>query len=348
MRKLAQTALALLALAATSVAQAQSMVESRASISNFSMRLIDLDLNDGIEPSITWDTNRSYLGTVVYSLTNSEYIPAALTDPDPHPQEIDLPSLLAGQPSTYTLPIGGATLDLQPGLWSASTEVKTSPMLNEIRGGQDDRQILLYLTSKGPGFAYDMSFALSPKTLLIFEGLASTYSSVDTQTLVSYLQTHPGSQQVGGGYLIKSNRDAYANSYAGLHMSLGDPLPESDLTAFFGVGGVSNSPSLDLKTQIALGSTVDTFFTGLLDSTQATVIEKKLSQPFELSFVNAENNTKNGRFNLNISVGSTAYTRESTSYLPIDTPGVPEPGTWALMGLGMVGLSWATRRQRQG
>lgn len=34
-------------------------------------------------------------------------------------------------------------------------------------------------------------------------------------------------------------------------------------------------------------------------------------------------------------------------FTPSVTPGVPEPGTWALMGLGLAGLAWRTRRHRQ-
>lgn len=34
-------------------------------------------------------------------------------------------------------------------------------------------------------------------------------------------------------------------------------------------------------------------------------------------------------------------------FTPSVTPAIPEPGTWALMGLGLAGLVWRTRRHRQ-
>ena len=74
-------------------------------------------------------------------------------------------------------------------------------------------------------------------------------------------------------------------------------------------------------------------------------LDRTTSNDFEFTIVNFGSADMNGVVSLNMSADSKL---ELSGYRPnIDIPAIPEPSTYALMGLGLVGIMGVTRRRRR-
>ncbi|MGC4061867.1 MAG: PEP-CTERM sorting domain-containing protein [Aquabacterium sp.] len=288
-----------------------STVTSR--LSNLQIELIDLAPNDGIAPSITfngsgvWD---AYGGTPVTLYSNG---------------------LLPSSTVTHTSTDGSTVLTASP----SGIEITSQLTYDALQSNAAETAYDGYYRingSLGIGHGLDLtnlsapdlgpSFTLSPHTLAIVRGNLSTSWTLDGQAIASQLDpkystwsvTALGSPNVEVGLQYGTEfRDAnggiQGGVYAGGDAALSPPV--------YSVAGSDNTS---------------------FQSNQA-------SHDFMFSIANVGDGSEAGTVAMSISTGLT-YTVSGFGIDPNGViAGIPEPGTWMLMGLGLVGIALA-RRQR--
>lgn len=282
--------LAALATASFACQQAHAEAHSTVSLGNYHYTLTDLDLNDGIDPSIAW-------GTGVMTQSVSASISNGVASGG-GPNSIGSSSVK----KTYEVPLGtpkslayqGFSVSSDAGGMSASVDILTG-------GGQWS---LLAL--------HDQAFVLSPRTAITFTAEADIAHSV----------------VVPSGSVI---REPYVqNGYF-------DWAPiQVDGKAFLTVGNdaasaLNSSPPCwgdGCKSMDYLQDFMRSYDTG------ERVHDKLLS----LTVTNDSGSA------LSKTLSAVAFTN---GYATAPLSLVPEPATWAMMGVGMVGLGMSVRRRRR-
>ena len=177
------------------------------------------------------------------------------------------------------------------------------------------------------------SFTLSAGTGLIVRGTLSASISADVSGVEAAVNAL--------GY-----EAPYSSGYAGANASF---------VLASGVQDVLDSQGNYLGFMIQQGNQLDLNLGRDIFADSGTMLDSQ-SQDFEFTVTNFGSDAMNGVFALNLGVSS--YLSVSASpinpYIPpvIDTPDggdiapIPEPSTYAMMGLGLVGIAAATRRRR--
>jgi hypothetical protein len=329
MRSTKLSAILALAFCAAQHAQAAPLVDSQATLTNLRLQLTDLDPSDGIAPAITFLPSVTYsfdsppVRTVVdtnwgLGVRQSGISPGVNPDTiSPGFYETPYNKTLAGAP--FSPEVVGA---LAPeGVTAAATKSATGATATS---SLDTRTIANFLSWATPG-AWNQSqlesmsgvggpFSLTPHTKVELVADYSLTSIVNTEAIQA---------------LAKDNLSEHSalNVRTSAGVSAGISLPDPRV----GHISVSNDGAV---TQLIYG--FDPSGITNLDPSWDTA----RSGTIHLAWSNDLNVAQEG--NLGIGVNS-----ESSLELPATVQAIPEPGTFALQGLGLIGLAACLRRQRR-
>jgi hypothetical protein len=332
-------ALPLLAHSADSPVIASSAV----SLNNLTIQLVDLNPNDGIAPGIQFNSlgllnvqpplYNPDTGTVSYvgpSYTNSLTPTESLSTTVGNTTSVATPiSLSIGTFTTLAQLTAPEAQVYQSGSTTFSTVVN---------GGQFT--LLAGAAGSSTGGA---TFSLTANTAVIIRGNMSASVTLDGSALSSVL---PADQ-----FTWRLSKSYFGNA-TGVSISLQTSESVLDTeTGLSGVGYVSQGSSAGLSPDLYY----DTIYSDADPATGLT-ISRSASKDFVLQYANLGDQDLTADLVVSLNAGADVDLNTYAATPPVDpvvppvVPGIPEPGTWALMGLGMLGLAAARRHQasRQG
>jgi hypothetical protein len=309
----------LVAAAAASMSAHAGAITGSASLTGLSYHLVDLDPNDGIAPWITFDGS-GYVGAGSAIIT-VDALNNQVTNADPH---ISSGSIFSSTASSYQSPNGAVSFTYGPTGASSAVDI-SGASLGQLNGAAQPLYTVSGLAGTDYGSQYlpdfgasvpmsgDFSFTLSPNTALVIDGQVQASISVDLA------QIPQGSSM---------QQDIQAGLYTAHAMGI------------IGAGAGFVSANYEILssqvTMLMVGQDLDASgvqWSGLPSSDSSALT------PFELTFTNDGIDAKKGGF----VAGAGAMGGVSFEAVP-----VPEPGTWALMGLGLAGLMAISRQRRLG
>ena len=308
------------------------------SLSGLSFQLIDLTPGDGIAPSLSFQTQGVIDSwNVVYDEASDSYLPGGPTYSN---------SLLPSTPVNYVSPDGLSTVTSTANSVTLQSQLSLSHILppltppdatgagDALYGGAGTRTDLS-VGNPVPGEL--QAFTLSAGSALVVRGtLTGSYILDGTQVqaglnangYTEWTLFHNG--WADAGFLMAAQVDNLSEETSGF-------------TGLFGhqVNGFYTSLVND-------GAT-------FLSSTDGNVTHQTTaSRDFTFTLTNLDDTTMSGVLALSLSVHTdqTLYASRPGIWTPpidlppIDVPAIPEPSTYALMGLGLVGIAAAARRRR--
>ncbi|WP_290644619.1 PEP-CTERM sorting domain-containing protein [Aquabacterium sp.] len=308
-----------LACASTAQAASDTLFSASAQLSNLSYRLVDLDPNDGIAPSVTFNS-------IIHVNSGGD----AWTDAPGFSN-----SLLPSSPLQSSLQDGTAEAS-STGLRVYSS-LSSQSLLAQVDPNASGYQYV-YLNAPMP-MVYSMGggtdpmsidpahITLSANTAIVITGVASINGTVNagTQTdLLNALAPQGGSTDAA----LYSK----VNAHIGLQLSSLDQDWSSNNNNALTVSSASSSFMLEAGWDNASGQ------------------DQTFSAQRDVLVQYANFGTTDKVIDLDVTLSSNAYTSGYVTLvpaLPIDpVPGIPEPGTYALMGLGLAGIGLAHRRRK--
>lgn len=299
-------AMALLAsLPALASAAGDTVIQSTsAQITGLSYRLIDLDPNDGIDPSLTFDMTAGGINAVTYNnrlgIQDGQYDDAYFVGLTPD--------------ASKTVSFNGATASAGPSGYSTSVQTTVDQHINLAPsagyGGATTFNADIFTYPDGVNYT---NMTLSANTLLVITGTASVTQQSNLQPLLDELNLLNPGQEAWASVAI----DAGARVELNLERRVTDPSYTQTLT------DISNF-------------VLNTYDAGPGDD---------IYSPVTLQFANVGGASTDLSFT--VSVGVTNAIMSGLDNVIIDPPpSIPEPGTYMLMGLGLVGIGCARRRAR--
>ncbi|HIV72322.1 MAG TPA: PEP-CTERM sorting domain-containing protein [Candidatus Aquabacterium excrementipullorum] len=297
------------------MAHAADLASATASITGLSYHLVDLDLNDGITPWVQFGSNTYVLASAGGSNQLSIGTPFDA-------------SLQTASVTGATASASVSTTGLQSSAWldgqsiqnlvvdtsSSNTSLYTSNALATTRYGT--------LGADGlpvPGYK-ETNWTLSANTALVIDGIFTISVQVDGTQLAQ--GTLLQGAQAGGTYGLIV--DALANASFSIYAD--------------GVYGGAN-PLPALSDEAVLQATA----AHLWNVNGSGLDNQSLTQSFTLQITNSLASTRTGL--LTTSVATSTHALFTSPAFPPGAP-VPEPGTWALMGLGLGLMGWRVRATR--
>ncbi len=304
----------LLALATGMAANAQaaspSVLTSMASLSNVQIELIDLNPNDGIAPALTFN-GQGVLAAQLINYDTGTYDGPGYANGNFLPnQEVRYDTADVTNVAT------GSSLSVANHL----TWDRVATKLTDTPGGNGSMSNVFLSNSAGlfyyePGCgSIDLPFTLTANTALVIRGTMSASASLQGGAISQALQE---SGYTGGwspsrsGYLGASvSLSSWHDYIDGQDRAVGSYFSRSEANVYL-------SPDLLVSN--------DQLISG--DST---------ASDFVVNFSNFDSISR---------MGSVTLTVQATDDLTLMTvQAIPEPSTYALMGLGLVGMMWARRR----
>lgn len=306
--------LASLATMTSTASAADAIASGSASVTGLSYHLIDLDPNDGVAPSITF--NDSYVGiAAVTSAWANNIAPVGEWVRTPGDLFTSAPASLVSSGGNVT---GSYNTD--------SAAINTSLRGQELnamatRFGGDGYSVTVTAAS-GMFYGKD-EFPDYPGVLIAYNPGQSAFTLSANTALVVDGQWHVNagldlSQLAPGAFLDSIQANAW-NAYFVNHVAAGVALALDGVDSVFAYNSVQYSQTLD-------GNGPGKLFTQR-DADQSDA-------PFSVQINNASASSVNGMLVLGAEADYTV------------SVAVPEPGTWALMGLGLVGIGAVARRGR--
>lgn len=306
-------------------AQADVATTASAQITALSYRLIDLNPNDGITPTVTFNNV-----THITANYNSDYF---LEDSLPIVRDETASYIGLVPETTLNTSLKGASGTASAQGYAVSASLLASETLAHADPSQRDYQGFGLSSDAGlgvnPGMYDDMgnpmSITLSANTALIVTGVANIKGQFDAEAFYAQAATLPGFRNL--------SMFPWDMVGASVTLSLGTQSYEQDAYGNL-IVTTSNSSSATLANSMDNAS---------FDYT------KELSAQFA--------NLTDADANVTLGIQANAHVHlmgslDFTEALPIDpnppviTPSVPEPGTYLLMGLGLAGIGLARRRAR--
>ena len=327
-------ALALCAALTAPSAHADALISSAtASITNLRYRLIDLDLTDGITPGLSingaWIGNLNATGSDGASLSGSGGYRSGVL---PFSNNAAVVTSLANGVASTT--IGGSELTASSSLYQSnlfkisSTDISYGPYEPGVT--VSNQSTTTYASSYSiVGSNPTLKFQVTAHTLLVVEGTYNSSIYVDRSSMVdsTILVNGPMHQET------VSSHDGFGNVDSGMSVVLTD----SEDTG--------NEMSAFTKTEFfydQFGFFDDA--SGLYDADTAALTKTfASSSDWSTQIANSGNGTKT--MFLTASVGAVMFSKLTHVNTIVDRTNLPEPGTYALMGLGLVGMSLVRRRQ---
>ena len=355
--------LSLLAMGALSLsAQAADLATASASLSNLRFRLIDLNPGDGIAPSVSFSD--TLIGEASTSLTpglDGRSLYEVTLNPDDLSRNISAPLMGASEPLLIQSTLPGAqsglgttlsaqanvttaslarglgtvsltseysTVDVNPALGDGVPRNTTVTTVTDYYSLQIDNSSAVY-TESGD---YGLNVTLSPQTILVVEGNAAVSTVFNDQAFRDAFST------------LDSLDPSFAGSSApNLYAIVSAQLFAFDNTALPGGSSLYESSGS--------GFTLGEFITP--NEFGVTSDQKN----FTLTLSNITGGAMSGNLMVNVyarAVSNNQWNQSNTTVVYGDpvggidppTPTIPEPSTYALMALGLVGIAAAARRQR--
>jgi hypothetical protein len=369
---------------ASAATQATDLATATASVSKLRYRLIDLDPNDGIAPSLSVTGKLDAVASASFKVTPDDGSAPSIQWTDPRNMSAGISSPIFGQTGTLdffttepqtkaslgpTLSVGvglskealaasaitkseqytyrGTAVDGSSGVDISrpytTTQTNTTNELLSWQGATIKTTLDQVPAADGSRYpTYAPNLTLSAHTLLMIEGTASiaTYmdrSALDTVARTAWVDSGNFSSGVYANIdvSILSNKLSYEWS----------TLPDGTTLKQLQVG----SFALDKRVG-ALGD----YYHG---TEYLETADDIATQNFTVSYLN--NTDTSTQTVLDISLSASAHFGSGDSYSRTSTtwddaaggglgPTIPEPSTYALMGLGLAGIALASRRQRRG
>jgi hypothetical protein len=294
------------------------------SLSNFRIELIDLAPNDGIAPSLTIngrvfqgsslsivDADGNYLQTPVYSN-----------------------SLLPSTTLNSTTDNGATAVTMSPTGIEIKSQITYANLMSNSYESSDGAYALsaplgfgdgVSLSSPDDTFSTQPSYSLSAHTIAVLRGTLSTAWALDTQALASQIDPKYTSWSVklsGGPWIA---------------LGLGHDTPVLD--AFGNIQGDTQhvaSSSLGLPTDISIN------FPSQSEGDHP-ITSNQVRTDIVFSMANPDDQVQTGTAQFDTYTNTEIMLTANGDLVP----SIPEPGSYALMGLGLVGISLVRRRQRR-
>lgn len=313
--------LAMLALTASLQARAENIANVSVSFSGLSYELIDLDLDDGIDPFITFTGGKfhfvatdDYYAERPYQSQSGTLFSAAAGQDDMQFSHVKFGAgTMVASASIDGNSVVDASVPLDPEGWTGRPLV--SAKYADVVNSYIEEAVL----GRPSFYFYELpdatpwsSFTLSPNTRLVVK------TGVQTDLFVNF-------DALGQGAL----RDAVQQGLVDAEVSASGALEL----------GFYDETGTELELFGYGPSVAQVFDTNGVRATGSLAPDNIIQEAFEteLAFVNDSSNVKNGGI----------YARlQANASLGLGVAAVPEPGTYALMGLGLVGLSFVTRQRR--
>ncbi|MDX9844784.1 MAG: PEP-CTERM sorting domain-containing protein [Aquabacterium sp.] len=308
------------------------------SLSGLSFQLIDLTPGDGIAPSLSFQTQ----GRI--DTWQTAYDEATDTYSHVGPQFQN--SLLPSTPLNYVGPDGLSTVTSTANSVTLQSQIPLSQILPSVTppnvDGIDD-----YLNNN-VSTSTDLAvgefspealqpFTLSAGTVLVVRGTLSGSFALDATALQAELTAN--------GYADWSlYHSAYSDGAFIMAAQLNDLADASGV-----ISGLSGSQVNGIVTNFWNDGT------SYLSNTDGELLRQvSASKDFEFTLTNLGSSDMTGVLALSLMAGSNLSLSASRPGLwtppidlpPIDVPAIPEPATYALMGLGLVGIAAVARRRR--
>lgn len=280
-------------------------------ISGLSYRLVDLDLNDGISPWVRFNQVGAYAG---YQQPNDA-------------QHIQLSDDIFSRPiGSVTSPSGELSAGSSGTAYTSSSQLKAGTVQN-LTGLGTQPHDWLYVDSNGVVSGYGSSvddsgvpspllgehaWTLSPHTALVIEGTTQVNASVDLSLLT---QGSLVQDMLAGPYGVQLTTMAFTSVQLSAEDADGEAFGDAadafvSAAQILDAGGLSLSPDLPLS-----------------DS---------LGNSFSIRLSNAGRDELNGH--LFMSLGTASI---------LETTPIPEPGTFALMTVGLGLIGWRVKSARR-
>ena len=330
---------------------ADDIGSASAQLANLRYTLVDLDPNDGIAPGLTI-TSPGLLATVGNVIAGVGV-----------PQVILAPTLpIAGasgvfapyEPFVYDTVMGNESLGFSGALDASSAVVKATGNTLSVTattnpGVSTGWSNLQEVNADTNLYSFNYNYRLGARGVLLSRdvGIFNELGGSDAQLVLT-----PNTRLV---IEAEAETSAFANS-ASLAGALADARQR--FQSLIPAGSASENFDAEARGQVELalfqqGSFVagDGLFSNLQigefgmfdDATGLTLPEQRVSSQRTLSLSFDNTDSMEATLSLNIYANAIASQRVSTSAWIT----LPEPGTWAMMGLGLVGLAAAARRKRQ-
>ena len=309
------------------------VAQASVTLSGLSFQLIDLTPGDGIAPSLSFQTQG------IIDTSNSVYDEAS--DSWLHSGPTYSNSLLPSTPVNYITADGMSTVTSTANSVTLQSQVQLSQILPSLTPpnaeGTDD---YIYLSSMsgtdlavGNAFPGEFQqFTLSAGSALVVRGSLSGSYTLDGTALKTGLEA--------SGY---TDWSIYHTGAADASFVMAAQF--SDLSAeSAGFEGLIGNQVNGVFAQL-----VDNGGTFLNSADVELLLQTANSRDFEFTLTNLGDTDMTGLLALNLGTYSdlsVSANRISLGTPPIDIPAIPEPSTYALMGLGLVGITAVARRRR--
>jgi PEP-CTERM motif len=339
--------------AGTSAMAMSSLAGASVTLGGLNLQLIDLDLNDGVTPSLTltapitlnfldhansdsqtlvedsynWDTaNRSSTtGMSSFNTAPNGFKASAQIAPS---------DLLLTTLGPYVNSVDDGTGNVGRSTTIVDSSANSSVNLNARNLGQED------FNANTNQWEQRFAGTLSANTALIITGTTTLSLTLDRASLSGVRLDDTGGdveQTLNGSALASASFKLIGGDISKLGSGYNNGLGGDVFQSSF-----ETSDSIEyLQTEdVALGRGGVLLTEGL--------INRELIQNFSLVAFNTTGNATDIGMAVDVYAGASWRNSVATSTqvnLP-STPGVPEPSTYALMGLGLVGIALASRRQR--
>ncbi len=364
-----------LAIASLSSAHAATVASAEATVSNLRFRLIDLAPNDGIAPSVRFDTvMRPYINydapIEVQGFNLGDMVGATETT-----ALSDLPdnvALYSGQSLGGRIALDDSQLSPDTFFTQQYTNRYASYGLDPNTGNLvSGTQEVVYTDTGGGSYATgswisagaidgttlsESNLVLSPHTVLVLEGTSDLAVTLDPTHFQSVLDNTA---------FTTDYSFSYSAAYVNLRLISADPnngMPDAS--------GI-NRESLQSRTftsmaRLSYYAGGDTVYEGQPGTFEEVALspeamaagapyQQTRRENFLISFANGSSNESVVLLGLSVVTESSEQiqgrTDISSTFTPDTTlpttPMIPEPSTWALMGLGLAGIGWAARRRQQ-
>lgn len=299
------------------------VAQASVTLSGLSFQLIDLTPGDGIAPSLSFQTEG------VIDSWNSVYDEAS--DSWLHSGPTYSNSLLPTTPVNYTTPDGLSTVTSTSTSVTLQSQLPLSQVLPPLSppDGTGTGNYAYQWTETGtdlvvgaPFVGGYQSFTLGAGTGLVLQGTLSTHITVDSSAVQNEME---------------------ANGYETWHLegsgrSSGSFVMTAKTNALFDIDGNYTGQVLQQGNNVYLDGARWFWYGSNEDN---TMLNQSESQDFEFTVVNFGDSTLTGVLALQLDV----YSNVGVSAGRFITT-IPEPSTYALMGLGLVGIAAVARRRR--
>lgn len=337
-RTLAAASLSILSCLLTSNHAQAAMVDITTTLSGLSYRLIDLAPEDGIAPSLMFSTS-SKVGLATYSGDHGNLSTTMLAG-----------GVFNGVSGQVTSGGGKTQASYSPGLMSASLSIGADDVLQQGQSYQSHEAVFMEIYGTVPvddspfpiEGGSDFSFILSAHTALVIEADVSVQHAFNQSVYLASAQAQA---------LASNHQTLLSYSLAGVYMSLGQfndlAAPEAFQAQYASAAEflIQNGYGFDQGDVFSLER--QTLVVGIangLDTEQALTfrLEGGAMIDFFTSLPDAPVDP-NDPIDVIDPVDPIGPIGGGTTI-----PAIPEPSTWALMGLGLLGVAAASRRHAAG